>query len=122
MNNLENAYSAKLNQQKALSEKFKKNPISDAANIPKKLSEHWIILGIAILFDIVGLIPFVGIIANPLFGLALYLYLKIKTDSSNLGFKIGGGTAVGVIIESVPIINLLPTNLANALIAILTKT
>lgn len=123
-NNLDNIYGAQLAQQRA-SDNTKKSGTKSAQRIgalnlmagAKKLSEHWLILVVALLFDGIGLIPYVGIIANPIFSLILFLTL----GSRSKGSKIAGGTVAGIIIESIPIINLLPTNTANAIFTITSK-
>ena len=77
---------------------------------------NYIIIGLAILFDIFGLIPWIGIIANPIFSFILFMVYGSK--KKNFGMKLVGSTGVGVIIESIPGINLIPTNTLNAILAI----
>jgi hypothetical protein len=83
----------------------------------KKLSQHWLIIGAALLFDLVGLIPFLSIAVNLIFGLVLFLYFgpKKKTAGSEL-LKIGLPIAVGSIFDSV--LSFLPVNTGAALIRI----
>ncbi len=75
-----------------------------------------IVLVSAGLFDILGLIPWVGIVTNPIF--SVILYITYGKEKKNLAIKQLFTTILGVGIESLPIINILPTNLLNALLTI----
>ena len=50
-----------------------------ALSFGKKVSEHWLILATAVFFDILGLIPFVNIVFNAIFGMILFLYFGPKS-------------------------------------------
>lgn len=75
-----------------------------------------IVLVSAGLFDILGLIPWVGIVTNPIFSVILYIAYRNKRE--NLALKLFLTTVLGVGIESMPLVNLLPTNLGNAYLVI----
>lgn len=91
--------------------------IKSTLSFGKKISEHWLILAGAALFDLVGLIPFLSVAVNLVFGLVLYLYFgsKKKTAGSEL-MKIGLPIGIGSILDSV--LSFLPVNIAAALIRI----
>lgn len=83
----------------------------------KKVSQHWLILAGAALFDIIGIIPGIAVVFNFIFGLILYLYFgsKKKTRGSELlkiGLPIMGGSIVDFFI------GILPVNIGAALIRI----
>lgn len=75
-----------------------------------------VILGLAIIFDIVGLIPWAGVVLNPLF--SFILYMAYGSKKKNLFGKQIIASLLGIVIESIPLVNILPTNLANALVTI----
>lgn len=54
------------------------NKVKSVLSFGKKVSKHWLILATAILFDIFGLIPFIGIIFNFIFAGILLLYFGSK--------------------------------------------
>ncbi len=82
-----------------------------------KVSQHWLILATALLFDLFGLIPAISVAVNFIFGGILYLYFgsKKKTGGSEL-LKIGLPIGLGSIFDS--ILSVLPVNIAAALIRI----
>ncbi len=82
-----------------------------------KVSQHWLILATAVLFDLLGPIPALSIVINFIFGGILYLYFgsKKKTGGSEL-LKIGLPIGLGSIFDS--ILSVLPVNIAAALIRI----
>jgi hypothetical protein len=83
----------------------------------KKVSEHWLILAVAVIFDILALIPFLSVVFNFIFGLILFLYFgsKGKTAGSEL-VKIALPIGIGSVIDSV--FSILPVNIGAALIRI----
>jgi hypothetical protein len=85
----------------------------------QKISQHWLILATAVLFDLFGMIPFVGVVSNFIFGLILYLYFgskkKKKAGGSELvriALPILGGSIIDFFI------GILPVNIGAALIRI----
>ena len=110
-------------QQARLAAEAARNPAGAAVNPKaalsfwKKISQHWLILVTAVFFDIIGLIPFVDVVVNFIFGLILYLYFgsKPKTGGSEL-LKIGLPIGIGSALDS--IFSFLPVNIAAALIRI----
>lgn len=83
----------------------------------KKISEHWIILLAAVIFDIFALIPLISVIFNLCFAGILYLYFASRGDSNFLktGLLIGGASAIDLILS------FLPVNVGAALYKILSK-
>lgn len=78
----------------------------------QKLSRHWLILVAALFFDLLGAIPFIGVVFNFLFGLVLYLYFGPK--------KIWTGVALPAIIGSMLdlFLSIMPVNIGAAVIRI----
>jgi len=76
-----------------------------------KYSKHWIILTAAIFFDILGLIPFLSVIFNLIFGAALFLYFGPKKLKKTMGIII-----IGSIFDSV--ISILPVNTTATIVRI----
>lgn len=70
----------------------------------------------AIFFDLFGLIPFVGMIMNPFFSFILFMVYGNK--KKNMGMKQLITTPIGMLIEAIPLVNFLPTNVANAALTI----
>jgi len=59
-----------------------------ALSFGKKVSEHWLILATAVLFDFtLGLIPFVNIVFNAIFGMILFLYFGPKSKPGSGFFQ-----------------------------------
>ena len=89
-----------------------------ALSFGKKLSKHWVIILVAVIFDVFALIPIVAVLFNLTFALILFLYFgskKKKGGSSNL---------VGIVLPEVIgsaldwIISVIPVNIGTALIRI----
>jgi len=82
-----------------------------------KVSQHWLILATAVLFDLLGLIPALSIVVNFIFGGILFMYFgpKKKTGGSEL-LRIGLPIGLGSVFDS--ILSVLPVNIAAALIRI----
>ncbi|MFA4890154.1 MAG: hypothetical protein WC587_00755 [Candidatus Paceibacterota bacterium] len=87
-----------------------------ALSFGKKVSEHWLILVAAVLFDIVGLIPGLCIVVNFLFGLILFLYFGPKSKGGSEFTKIFLPIAGGSVIDF--FIGVLPVNIGAALFRI----
>ena len=83
----------------------------------KKVSQHWLILATAALFDLFGIIPGIAVVFNFIFGGILFLYFgsKKKGAGSELT-KIALPIMVGSIIDF--FIGILPVNIGAALIRI----
>jgi hypothetical protein len=89
----------------------------DALSFRKKISEHWMILFAAVIFDIFGMIPIIGELFDLAFGLILWLYFGSKKkpgQSDLLGIVLPEfiGSAVRLVVS------ILPVNVATALIRI----
>ena len=97
----------------------------------QKLSQHWLILFAAVLFDIFALIPVISIVGNLLFGILLFLYFGPKSGRTK---KIMAKGASGLSMQSelmkigLPVMGLsivdffmgvLPANVAAAVIRIM---
>lgn len=82
-----------------------------------KVSQHWLILATAVLFDIFGLIPGITVVFNFIFGGILFLYFgsKKKGAGSELT-KIALPIMAGSVIDF--FIGILPVNIGAALIRI----
>ncbi|MBI2628294.1 MAG: hypothetical protein HYW71_02595 [Candidatus Niyogibacteria bacterium] len=91
--------------------------MKEALSFGKKVSEHWLILGIAALFDLLALIPFASVFFNFCFGGVLFFYFgpKRKPGDSELA-KIFLPIMAGSIFDF--FISILPINIAAALIRI----
>jgi hypothetical protein len=89
--------------------------VTEKLNFSKKLSEHWLILCVAGLFDLVALIPLVSVIVNACWGLVLFMYFGPKSKGGELT-KIALPIAVGSIIDSV--FSILPVNIAATVLRI----
>lgn len=91
--------------------------VKEALSFGKKVSEHWLLLGIAALFDILALIPFASIFFNFCFGGVLFFYFgpKRKPGDSEL-IKIFLPIMTGSIFDF--FFSVLPINIAAALIRI----
>lgn len=92
-------------------------PVPKKLSFSQKISQHWLILATAALFDLFGMIPFVGVVSNFIFGLILYLYFgsKKKAGGSELvriALPILGGSIIDFFI------GILPVNIGAALIRI----
>ncbi|MDD5033080.1 MAG: hypothetical protein PHC85_03160 [Candidatus Pacebacteria bacterium] len=83
------------------------NPLS----FGKKVAGHWPIIAIAVIFDLLALIPFVSIIFNFIFGGILFFYFTILKKSpakSNVNFlrivlPIGFGSAIDFMLGVLPV-------------------
>lgn len=84
----------------------------------KKISEHWVILLTAVLFDILALIPFISIVFNLCFAGILYIYFACRGKSDFLKTGIG----IGLFSVADLLISVLPVNTGAALYKILSKT
>ena len=60
----------------------------------QKVSKHWLILGIAAFFDLLGLIPYLGIVFNFIFGLVLFLYFGPKSVFKKVVLPIAGASFI----------------------------
>ncbi|PIS13405.1 MAG: hypothetical protein COT67_01915 [Candidatus Tagabacteria bacterium CG09_land_8_20_14_0_10_41_14] len=80
----------------------------------KKLAKHWLILGAALFFDLLALIPFISVIFNLIFGGILFLYFGHKKMGKN-AVVILGGSMVDFIFS------ILPVNTAATVIRIAVK-
>lgn len=71
----------------------------------KKISNHWLILAAAVLFDILGLIPILSIATNFIFGLILFLYFGNKGEVPFLksGLLMGGGIIIDAFVSILPV-------------------
>lgn len=87
-----------------------------ALSFGKKVSEHWLILAAAVLFDVIGLIPGLCIVVNFLFGLILFLYFGPKSKGGSELTKIFLPIAGGSIVDF--FVGVLPVNIGAALIRI----
>ena len=78
----------------------------------QKMSRHWLILLAALFFDLLGAIPFLGVVFNLLFALILYLYFGPK--------KIWGGVVLPAAIGSAFdfFLSIVPVNIGTAIIRI----
>lgn len=89
-----------------------------ALSFGKKISKHWVIIFVAVIFDIIGLIPFASVIANITFGLILFLYFGSKKKNS------ATDNLVGIVLPQVLgnmldwILSIIPVNVGTALIRI----
>jgi hypothetical protein len=115
---IEQKRAGQLHQARAASQSS--NPIAqakEALNFGKKISQHWLILLAAALFDLLGMIPFIGVVFNLIFGLILLLYFgpKRKAGGSELA-KIGLPIIIGSIIDFFTAV--LPVNIGATLIRI----
>ena len=92
--------------------------LKDALSIRKKISNHWRILFAAAIFDVFGLIPFLGVIFNFAFGLLLWLSFgskkKIKPQSDLIGIVLP--IFLGSVVDF--FISILPVNIGAALFRI----
>ena len=60
-----------------------------ALSFGKKISKHWIVIFVAVIFDVFALIPFVAVIFNLAFALILFLYFGSKKKKSGTDNLIG---------------------------------
>jgi hypothetical protein len=87
-----------------------------ALSFGKKVSEHWLIVATAVLFDIFGLIPGLSVVVNFLFGLVLFMYFGPKSKGGSEFTKIFLPIAGGSVIDF--FVGVLPTCIGSALIRI----
>lgn len=83
----------------------------------KKVSQHWLILATAVIFDIFGMIPFVCVISNFIFGLILFPYFgpkrkKAGSELTRIALPILAGSVIDFFL------GILPVNSGTALIRI----
>jgi hypothetical protein len=89
-----------------------------ALSFGKKISKHWIIILIAVIFDVFALIPFVAVIFNLTFALILFLYFGSKKKKS------GTDNFIGIVLPQVLgnmldwILSIIPVNVGTVLIRI----
>jgi len=87
-----------------------------ALSFGKKVSNHWLILMAAVLFDILALIPFLCVVFNLLFGLVLFLYFGPKSKGGSEFTRIALPIGIGSFFDF--FLSVLPVNIAAALIRI----
>ncbi|MBU2263438.1 hypothetical protein KJ750_02160 [Patescibacteria group bacterium] len=95
------------------------SPIAKAGlvfSFGKKVSNHWLILMAAVIFDILALIPFISVVFNLLFGLVLFLYFGPKSKGGSEFTRIVLPIGIGSIFDF--FLSVLPVNIAAALIRI----
>jgi len=84
----------------------------------KKISQHWLILVTAALFDLFALIPFISVVFNMLFGILLWLYFGPKRKAgSNEILKIVLPIGLGSVLDA--FLSVIPVNIGAALIRII---
>jgi len=85
----------------------------------KKISKHWVIILVAVLFDIFALIPFISVLFNLTFAIILFLYFSSKNkkkESANL---------LGIVLPQVLgnvldwILSIIPVNIGTVLVRII---
>lgn len=76
-----------------------------ALSFRQKVSEHWLILAVAVFFDLLGLIPVLNIISNFIFGCILFLYFGNKGNVPFLksGLFMGGGIIIDFFLSIFPV-------------------
>jgi len=77
-------------------------------SLGKKLSKNWPILMTAVFFDLLGLIPFIGIVFNFCFGGILFFYFGKKKSSQaakilGIVFPIVLGSALDFFLSVIPV-------------------
>lgn len=71
------------------------NPTVGTLSFGQKISQHRLILGAAVFFDFLGIIPLVCVVTNFLFGLVLFFYFGGKSGKEKqLIGKVAGGMSV----------------------------
>ena len=82
INEYELAQWTELENARLLSEQAKQTeqPAKASLSFTKKLGQHWIILISAGFFDILGLIPFLCVVTNMIFGFILFVYFKTRPN------------------------------------------
>jgi hypothetical protein len=89
-----------------------------ALSFGKKISKHWIVIFVAVIFDVFALIPFVAVIFNLAFALILFLYFGSKKK------KNGTDNLIGIVLPQVLgnmldwILSIIPVNVGTVLIRI----
>ena len=83
-----------------------------------KLSQHKAILALALVFDILALIPFISVFFNFVFGAILYLYFHVgKNQNSGLVLtRIALPIALGSVVDF--FLSIVPVNTGSAIIRI----
>lgn len=89
--------------------------VAETLNFPKKIGRHWLIIAVAVLFDIFALIPFISVVINACFGMILFLYFGPKSKGGEFT-KIALPIAIGSIFDF--FLSFLPINTGAALIRI----
>ena len=83
-----------------------------ALSFRQKVSEHWLILAVAVLFDIIGMIPVICVITNFLFGLVLFLYFGpkskpgtgfLQSEFTKIFLPIAGGSIIDFFVGGWPV-------------------
>jgi len=117
MNGNENQRLMELQQARLGAIKTPAAQVKEALSFGKKVSEHWLILGIAALFDLLALIPFASVFFNFCFSGVLYYYFgpRRKPGDSEL-MKIFLPIMAGSVFDF--FFSILPINIAAALIRI----
>ncbi|MFC1756796.1 hypothetical protein ACFLZC_01390 [Patescibacteria group bacterium] len=83
-------------------------------NIWNKVSENWLILMFALFFDVLGLIPFIGVVFNFIFVGILYLKFGGK-GFGKTAITVAGGSIIDFFV------GILPVNVTATLVRILMK-
>ncbi len=127
MNENEEGRMSRLNRARRLGTLAKAAAGSTAARVKlissfrKKLSEHWLLLSAAVLFDIFALIPVVSIAGNALFGIILWMYFGSRKKTGK-GIMRSELMKIGVPVAGLSIVDffmgILPANVASATIRI----
>lgn len=69
----------------------------------------------ALVFDLIAIIPFLGLLTNPVWGFILYMVYGVNSKSGNYGMKMAGGAILGFIINLLGdftlVLSWLPTNI-----------
>ncbi|MBU3925596.1 hypothetical protein KJ763_00290 [Patescibacteria group bacterium] len=116
---IENERSGQLNQARNIIQAAAGSPaakVNLALSFGKKVSQHWIIIFTAVIFDIFALIPFISIAFNFIFGLILFLYFGSKKKGGSEFMKIALPIGLGSVIDFFA--SILPVNIVAALIRI----
>ncbi len=119
-----------MNEETTTGEQGALGKAKEVLNFGKKISKHWLLLLGAALFDLFGIIPFIGVVFNFIFGLILLIYFGPKSGrtskieakahsglSTQSEFvKIGLPIILGSVIDF--FVGILPVNIGAALIRI----
>ncbi len=94
------------------------NQVKSVLSFRKKISKYWPIFFLAVIFDLIGLIPVVNVMGNFLFGIILFIKFGSKKNIKGTDNLIG--IAMPILLGSALdwIISIVPVNLGAALIRI----